>query len=301
MAINLDDRYPGRATPKNLDYPQGSFKNRTAPDSADGTYLEQDWANDQLAFFQSLMKAAGITANGIVDTTQESQYFDALIQTLRGIHASITEFGVAKLATTVQAQSLIDDSVVLTPKTLGAVGATTTTRGITSFATAPEADAGIINNKAITPEIYARNATQEASGILRFATSGEMLGFMRPDIAASPLTVSDAILATSIGLGQSYQNVLSSRVRNTNYTNTTGRPIFVAVVVPDVIQQSTTGQYIQAEVDGVAVAKQILEHPGSEVGGGWVGFIVPPNSFYKITLTTPNNPTNAISSWTELR
>lgn len=78
MAINLDDRYPGRANGKTLDYPQGSFKNRTSPTSKDGTYLEQDWANDQLAFFQALMKASGLVANGTVDTAQASQYFNAL-------------------------------------------------------------------------------------------------------------------------------------------------------------------------------------------------------------------------------
>lgn len=84
MAINLDDRYPGRANGKTLSYPQGSFKNRTSPTSKDGTYLEQDWANDQLAFFQSLMKDAVMTANGAVDAVGASQYFDALRTIMRG-------------------------------------------------------------------------------------------------------------------------------------------------------------------------------------------------------------------------
>jgi len=79
MAINLDDRYPGRAGPKNLAYPQGSFKNRTSPTSKDGTYLEKDWANDWAGFFQALLSDAGMTANGVVDTAQASQYFDALM------------------------------------------------------------------------------------------------------------------------------------------------------------------------------------------------------------------------------
>ena len=83
MAIYLDERYPGRAGPKTLDYPQGSFKNRTSPTSKDGTYLEQDWANDMLAFFQSMLKEAGIAANGQVDTAQASQYFDALIKNIQ--------------------------------------------------------------------------------------------------------------------------------------------------------------------------------------------------------------------------
>jgi len=79
MAINLDERYPGRANGKTLSYPQGSFKNRTSPTSKDGTYLEQDWANDQLAFFQSLIKDAALTVNNEVDTVEASQYFEALI------------------------------------------------------------------------------------------------------------------------------------------------------------------------------------------------------------------------------
>src|SRR5690606_16680460 len=83
MALNLDERYPGRANGKTLAYPQGSFKNRTSPNSQDGTYLEQDWANDWAAFFQSLIAKAGFTANGDVDTVGASQYFDALIETVR--------------------------------------------------------------------------------------------------------------------------------------------------------------------------------------------------------------------------
>lgn len=119
MAINLDDRYPGRANPKTLNYPQGSFKNRSSPTSKDGTYLEQDWANDMLGFFQAMMKNAGISANGNVDTAQASQYLDSLIQTMRSTHATETEFGSGKLATTAQAQALVADDVVITPKKLG--------------------------------------------------------------------------------------------------------------------------------------------------------------------------------------
>ena len=84
MALNLDDRYPGRAGGKTLDYPQGSFKNRTSPNAQDGTFLEQDWANDMLAFFQALMSNAGMAANNVVDTARASQYFDALVKTIRG-------------------------------------------------------------------------------------------------------------------------------------------------------------------------------------------------------------------------
>src|SRR5690625_1802050 len=80
MAINLDERYPGRANPKTLSYPQGSFKNRTTPESKDGTYLEQDWANDWAGFFQWLLSKAGISPSGTPDTAEVSQYAQALQQ-----------------------------------------------------------------------------------------------------------------------------------------------------------------------------------------------------------------------------
>lgn len=78
MALKLNERYPGRFNSPTTQYPQGSFKNRTAPGAKNGAYLEQDWANDQLAFFSSLLKGASLTANGNVDTVGASQYYTAL-------------------------------------------------------------------------------------------------------------------------------------------------------------------------------------------------------------------------------
>lgn len=78
MAIILPDLYPGRANPVSVDYPQGSFKDRSAPGAMDGTPLKADWANDKEGFFQALIKEAEITPNGEVDTSENSQYFDAL-------------------------------------------------------------------------------------------------------------------------------------------------------------------------------------------------------------------------------
>lgn len=82
MALELDSRYPGRFNPGDADYPQGSFKNRTAPGALDGSYLEKDWANDKEGFFQRLLLAAGISPNGVVDTALVSQYYDALLQVI---------------------------------------------------------------------------------------------------------------------------------------------------------------------------------------------------------------------------
>src|SRR5690625_5075921 len=99
MAINLDERYPGRANPKTLSYPQGSFKNRTSPTSKDGTYLEQDWANDFLGFFQRMMVDAGITGNDQVDTAESSQYFDALVRAVGSRFPKYVSFAEAVAVT----------------------------------------------------------------------------------------------------------------------------------------------------------------------------------------------------------
>ncbi|MFL1549774.1 gp53-like domain-containing protein [Pseudomonas sp. D47] len=80
MALKLNERYPGRFNSPSAGYPAGSFKNRTTPDSKDGSYLEQDWANDKEGFFQSIISASGVGPNGLVDKVGASQFFDSLLQ-----------------------------------------------------------------------------------------------------------------------------------------------------------------------------------------------------------------------------
>lgn len=83
MALKRNERYPGRFSNPTVDHPQGAFKNRSAPGAQDGSYLEQDWANDWDGFFSSLLSEAGITANGNVDAVGSSQYYTALTQLFR--------------------------------------------------------------------------------------------------------------------------------------------------------------------------------------------------------------------------
>lgn len=80
MSLKLNERYPGRFDNPTADYPQGSFKNRTAPEAKDGSYLEKDWANDKEGFFQSLLEVAGIEPSGDVDKVGSSQFFNALLK-----------------------------------------------------------------------------------------------------------------------------------------------------------------------------------------------------------------------------
>lgn len=78
MAIKLRDRYGNRANEPSVDYPTGSVKNKSAPDATDGTPLEKDWANDLLGSRDAIMKAAGVTADGNVETAEKSQVLESL-------------------------------------------------------------------------------------------------------------------------------------------------------------------------------------------------------------------------------
>lgn len=80
MTFKLNERYPNRAKSPTSEFPRGSAKNRTAPNSADGTYLEEDLLNDMRGFPEKLLNVAKITANGSVDNGINSQVYDAFVK-----------------------------------------------------------------------------------------------------------------------------------------------------------------------------------------------------------------------------
>lgn len=97
--------YVGRWSTPTAGQPQGAFKNRTSPGAGDGSFLEEAWANDWSGFFSSLLDAAGVSANNLVDEVGASQYFDALttligsstgVQTGDIIHSADTGMGVSR-------------------------------------------------------------------------------------------------------------------------------------------------------------------------------------------------------------
>lgn len=120
MALNLQNKYPGRFDPVSTDYPQGKFKNRSSPTAQDGSYMERDWLNDWAAFFGALLNTAGVAPNNIVDTASASQLFDALKVCIQSASVQATENvkGVLKIATQVQTNTGTADDVAVTPKKL---------------------------------------------------------------------------------------------------------------------------------------------------------------------------------------
>lgn len=239
MSLKLNERYPGRFNNPTASYPQGSFKNRTTPDSKDGSYLEKDWANDKEGFFQSLLSQAGITANGAVDAVGASQYFSALTAIIKSLSptppdASTTVKGIVELATSTETQGGTDAAKAVTPAGLASV-----------LSGKQDADATLTALAALT---VAANKLIYATGADKFATT-DLSAFARTllddaDAAAAKATLQ---IKESLGVGQTWQDVTANRALATTYTNTTGRPIQVFVDLAD-----NAGSLVKFNIDGIS-------------------------------------------------
>lgn len=91
MAIRLDDKYPGRVTPGDPNYPDGSIKNETVPDSSDdGTPLDQLWGNDIEGLKQAVLGEANITPNDVPDTVLNTQWLQGFKAILGVVAITLT-------------------------------------------------------------------------------------------------------------------------------------------------------------------------------------------------------------------
>jgi len=93
-----------------------------------------------------------------------------------------------------------------------------------------------------------------------------------------------------IGVGQTWQDVTGSRVAGTIYTNSTGKPILVNILV----NSRANALVDYAYVDSIEVATIRNEDSVSGIHGTF-SFIVPNNSTYYVTSTI------SVYYWSELR
>ena len=94
----------------------------------------------------------------------------------------------------------------------------------------------------------------------------------------------------SVGVGQTWQNVVGSRNRNQDYTNSTSTPIMVCIT----ISYNASNNPTNFVVDGVTIANT----NGNSVGGFTTfpfTFVVPVGQTYRV------NTNNTVSNWVELR
>lgn len=94
-----------------------------------------------------------------------------------------------------------------------------------------------------------------------------------------------------LGAGQTWQDVTSSRVSGTTYTNSTGKPICVSVFS---VIYSNGINVLEGYVQGVLVARQ--RHQSTYTEANWISFIVPNGSTYSTVSSGA-----AIGAWMELR
>lgn len=115
-------------------------------------------------------------------------------------------------------------------------------------------------------------------------------------------TTVEAVLAElrglNIGVGQTWQDVSASRILNTSYRNTTGRPIQVSISVNKGAGAAAT-MSIQVSNNNVNWIK-VGGYGGYSSGGGWtfVSIIVPDNMYYRALDTGSGSD---ITGWAELR
>ena len=111
-------------------------------------------------------------------------------------------------------------------------------------------------------------------------------------------TIGLAATHIPIGVGQTWQQWAwssGSRNINTNYTNTTGRPIVVAITGASNIRSMTL------TVNGVMVANDSVGDYNSAAGGlghSWVMGIVPHGGTYRVAMIGTSSPRY---NWAELR
>ena len=131
--------------------------------------------------------------------------------------------------------------------------------------------------------------TADSSGILEFQSNGTT----KLTINSSGLSGDGSGLTgiiEAIGVDQSYTDVTSSRAYNTEYTNSTGKPIFVYTV-----WGVGTGADIKFYIGGVTQVGAL--YTNSVNGRGSMSFIVPNGLTYKCD----GGGTATLYGWFELR
>ncbi len=111
-------------------------------------------------------------------------------------------------------------------------------------------------------------------------------------VAASVTSTQLATAIQPIGVGQTWQQFTSpARALDTNYTNSTGRPIMVAVSAA-----SGTTSYYEVQVGGLAIVRFSTSTTYGATGNAV--FIVPNNTVYRVASVLGGA---VLPLWAELR
>lgn len=151
-------------------------------------------------------------------------------------------------------------------------------------------DAALTANQGKVLGDRTQQATTTNVGITRFATFTEVANRSNSNVAINPSNASTIAQSTDLGVGQTWQDVTGGRSVGSTYTNTTGKPIFISIIVND----SGSVHDFTLTIGGV-VAVYASDLAGGSPSKQQFSAIVPNNQTYRVQ--TLNN----ISYWTELR
>lgn len=135
-------------------------------------------------------------------------------------------------------------------------------------------------------------ATDSQRGAVRQATATEVVNKSNVNAYITPVNASAIAQSTDLGVGQTWQNLTSSRSIDMDYVNNTGRPIFVSI---DVRGSSSGVDGVRVLVGGFSVSElyNIAENHYSQVV-----FVVPIGLTYSVQQT---QAAINLTKWAELR
>lgn len=148
------------------------------------------------------------------------------------------------------------------------------------------------------PLVGTSSATDALPGLVELATTAEAAAGTDTARAVTPAGGAAAIAALGIGgSAQTVQDVTASRALSTNYTNSTGKPIFVMATITN---NGFNGIYY-INIGGVNISGNM--HAGESNGSTWGAnekmnsFMVPTGSTYNIT----GDANCVLQKWFEIR
>jgi hypothetical protein len=97
---------------------------------------------------------------------------------------------------------------------------------------------------------------------------------------------------SSLGYGQTWQDVSGSRVSGTTYYNTTGKPIMVAV---NTSSGASNGQSLTLTVSGINIINSYFALSSQQFAQNCIG-LVPPGASYSVAVSS-----TSLGNWSELR
>lgn len=178
---------------------------------------------------------------------------------------------------TLDAPSVAGSTVITLPSTSGTMQLTNSALNGSLGATTPST---VVATSVSASSLIARGST---SGTITLAATA-VAGSNTITIPASTGTV--ALTSQVIGVGQTWQDLTASRAASTTYTNSTGKPIFISVIL------SQDDGRIDLTIDGLLIGRS-----GTTQGPIYYTLtgIIPAGSTYKVDTT------GGALTWCELR